>query len=216
MRLRWFGLIGVAAALGGFAADVLLLYVPNGSYERWDYRFFEHISETRIFWGVLLGIFCIPFELVGFWQVYQAVQEAGKRYVLPVLLPVVFITVWGVTYHGMLGGLASFMHLAGRVKLRPAVFEHSLNQLVTTIEPLGYLLFGVFVYISAGLFYLIRYRQTMYPKWVAWANPFFFYLACVGLYLLFPQHIGSIAMVSGFSLSIFGTLAVSTLVLWNR
>lgn len=215
MRLRYFGLIGMVAALGGFVADVLLLYVPSGGYENWDYQFFMHISENRIWWGVLLGVFAIPFELFGFWQVYQAIQPSGKRYVLPVLLPVVFITIWGVTYHGMLGGLAHFIQLGKNINLPPDTHQHYLTQLISAIEPLGNLLFGIFVYVSAGLFYLIRFKKTLYPKWVAWANPFFFYLICVLLYVLFPQHIGSIAMVSGFSLSIFATLAVSTFVLWK-
>ncbi|OWY24586.1 hypothetical protein C7N43_16665 [Sphingobacteriales bacterium UPWRP_1] len=216
MRLRWFGLIGMVAALCGFAADVLLLYVPNGEYEKWNYLFFEQISVNRIWLGHFIGVFCIPFELFGFWQVYKAVEQAGKRYVLPVLVPVIFVTVWGVAYHAMLGGMATLIHLGKRVHLRPDVFENSMGQLVSYMEPLGYLLFGIFVFISAGLFYLIRYKSTLYPRWVAWVNPFFFYLACVALYRLFPQHIGSMVMVSGFSLSIFGTLAVSTCVLWNR
>lgn len=208
--------MGMLAAAVGMTADVLLLYVPNGGYENWDYRFFTQIGADRLLWGHFLGVIFIPFELLGFWQVYKALEPAGRRFVLPVMLPIVLVTVWGVAYHAMLAGLAAVMRLQGAGALLPAVFEDTYLHLKTAIEPLGYLLFGIFVYISGGLFYLIRYRVTLYPRWVAWVNPLLVYLLAVGLYMLFPQHVGSAAVVAGFNLAIFVTLAVSTAVLWRR
>jgi hypothetical protein len=214
--LRLFGIIGIIAALFGITADLLLLYVPNGGYENWDYQFFTQISEQRIYWGHLIGVVCIPFELAGFWQVYKALEPAGRRWVLPVLLPVVFVTIWGVAYHAMLAGFAAFIRLQAEVALPDALSTQTFGHLKATIEPLGNLLFLLFVFISGGLFYLIRYKETHYPKWVAWVNPMLMYLIAVGLYLLFPQHIGSMAVVAGFNLSILVVLSTSTIVLWKR
>ena len=214
--LRLFGIIGIIAALLGITADLLLLYVPNGGYENWDYQFFTQISTQRIYWGHLIGVLCIPFELVGFWQVYKALEPAGRRWVLLFLLPVLFVTIWGVAYHAMLAGFAAYMRLQAEVTIPEALSTQTFEHLKDTLEPLGNLLFLLFVFISGGLFYLIRYKETLYPKWVAWVNPLLIYLAAVGLYLLFPQHIGSMAVVAGFNLSIFVVLSTSTIVLWKR
>lgn len=214
--LRLFGIIGIIAALFGITADLLLLYVPNGGYENWDYQFFTQISEQRIYWGHLIGVVYIPFELAGFWQVYKALEPAGRRWVLPVLLPVVFVTIWGVAYHAMLAGFAAYMRLQAEVALPDALSTQTFGHLKATLEPLGNLLFLLFVFISGGLFYLIRYKETHYPKWVAWVNPMLIYLIAVVLYLLFPQHIGSMAVVAGFNLSILVVLSTSTIVLWKR
>ncbi|QQS30672.1 MAG: hypothetical protein IPM47_07010 [Sphingobacteriales bacterium] len=213
---RLFGIIGIVAAMLGITADLLLLYVPNGGYEKWDYQFFTQISPERIYWGHLIGVLCIPFELAGFWQVYKSLEPAGRKWVIPVLLPIVVVTIWGVAYHAMLAGLAAYMRLQANAALPLELSLSTFQHLKATIEPLGYLLFFLFVYISVGLFYLIRFKNTYYPRWTAWVNPLLIYIAAVGLYLLFPQHIGSMAIVAGFNLSIFIVLSTSTIVLWKR
>ncbi len=215
MKLRWFGIVGVLAALVGCVADVLLLYVPNGAYEQQDYLFFQQIPQWRLTLGHYLGVLTIPLELVGFWQVYRAIETAGNRYVVPVMAATVYVMVIGVAYHAMVSIGGTVMHLQRQNVLSQTAFTSLFDTVKFYFEPFGAVLFILFLFISFGLFYIIYFRKTLYPKWVAFFNPLFIYLAIVVIYLLFPQHIGSLLMVAGFNFSILVLLAISTVVLWE-
>ena len=216
MKLRWFGIIGIIAAFLGCVADVLLLYAPNGGYERQDYLFFEQIPQWRLTLGHYLGVLVIPLELIGFWQVYQAIKSAGNKYVIPVMLATVYVMVIGVAYHAMVSIGGTVIRAKNYALLSEEYFTSFFDTIKFYFEPFGAILFVLFLFISAGLFYIIWFRKTLYPKWVAFFNPLFVYLAIVVMYLLFPQHIGSMLMVAGFNFSILILLSISTVFMWNR
>ena len=212
MKLYWLGIIGMAAAVLGCLGDILLLYVPDGNYEKQDYLFFQQIPQWRLTAGHFLGVLFIPLELVGFWQVYKAIEKTGKRYTVPLVLATVYVMIMGVVYHGIVGSMGTFVHLAASDLVNPAVAESTMNTLKLYFEPFGFLLLILFVFISSMLSYLIWFKneQTLYPKWMAFFNPVFTYLLIVILYLILPKNIGSALMVMGFNLSIFVLLAAST------
>ncbi len=212
MKLKWYGIIGIIAAFIGCIGDVLLLYSPNGGYENMDYLFFNDIADWRICLGHYLGVLFIPLELVGFWQVYQALKESNSRLVIPVLMATVYVMVIGVAYHGMVGMGGLLVHAQQVEEI--GVVSSYLKWGITMFEPLGSILFFVFLFISFGLFYLIYSQKTAYPRWVAFTNPLFTYLIWVLLYLISPA-VGGLFVVAGFNLSILIFLAVSTIVLWD-
>lgn len=215
MKLKYYGVIGMAAALLGCIGDVLLLYVPNGGYEKWDYTFFSSIAYWRLLAGHYLGVLFIPFQLVGFWQIYQAIKSAENRFVLPVMAMTLYVIIIGVAYHGMLGELGTFLQLNESSGLATEIRATTKAQLIAFLEPLGGVLFVLFLGISLGLWSIIRYQNTLYPRWMAWVNPLFIYVLITGVYVLFPSW-GSALMVAGFNLSIFILLTCSTIVLWNK
>lgn len=211
-KLKMLGMVGVMAALIGCIGDLLLLYAPDGGYEKMDYQFFDRISDWRLQLGHYLGVLFIPFELLGFLLVYYALRPAKSKLVLPIIASTVYVMIIGVAYHGMVGLGGMVMHYQAQVQSDPASFTAFFDNFKLFFEPLGFVLFLVFLFISLGLFYIIRYDNTLYPRWVAFFNPLFTYIVIVLIYLLFPG-IGSALMVTGFNLSILVLLLVSVMVL---
>ncbi len=210
IKLRWLGIIGMIAALIGCVGDVFLLYAPQGGYENQDYLFFNSIPLENIRFGHYLGVLFIPFELVGFLQVFYALRPSKSKLLIPLIAATIYVMVIGVAYHGMVGIGGIYLKTAGGA----AVTEH-FPFIVSCFEPLGFVLFLVFLFISFSLSYLIYFKKTLYPKWVAFTAPFFSYLVIVLVYLI-NKPIGSALMVAGFNLSIFVLLLVSTVVLWEE
>ena len=211
------GIIGMTAALLGCLADVLLLFVPNGGYENWDYRFFHQISSKRLLWGHYLGVLLIPFELAGLYVVGYGLQPAGKKWLYALGAAILYVMIIGVAYHGMLALYASALHLGTGV-LDAAIAQQigeGVKQMSAFFEPLGFLMFLVFAPLSLCFFYLVWAKKTHFPRWVALVNPLIVYAVITLIYLLFPTW-GAALMVAGFNLSLLLLFAVTTGVLVGR
>ncbi len=209
-KLYLYGRIGIAAAFLGCIADILLLYAPQGGYENMDYLFFHDISPTRLMLGHFLGILFIPFELIGFLQVFQMIKKAGNKWLVPLVIATIYVMVVGVTYHGMMGQMGSFLHFGAKTGISSnPLFVDTVTTMKAYFEPLGFVLFLVFLFISLSLSYLIFTNKTYYPKWMAFAAPLFSYIVFFLLYTIVPS-IGGLFIVAGFNLSILILLAAST------
>ena len=78
-RYRFFALFGALAAAIGCLADVLLLYNPQGGYELGFDEVLRRINNPfRSMLGGLLGVFVLPFMLLGCWALRQVLAKAWK------------------------------------------------------------------------------------------------------------------------------------------
>jgi len=204
--------IAIIASLAGAAADILLLYHPAGGYEKSNYDFLVHISDTRLLAGSYLGILAIPLEILGLFHIYRALEPAGKIYAGAIVFLSVYIIFPGVAYH------ATVAFTATLVKLQPALteelFAEKFSFIKTLFEPLGAILFIGFAAVSLMFSYLVAFRQTHFKIWMALCNPLAFYMVFVALYLFVPV-VGNFLIPAGFNLAFFFFFACSLLAVKN-
>lgn len=215
MKLHWFGIIGILAALLGGLGDLLMLYNPEGGYETQDYMFLMPISTWRVVVGYYLGVIFIPLQLIGFGLVYHAIRPAGRKLTWPIVFTVVYILIIGVVYHAMLGGLAQLMHLKKQTFIDAELFQLTLNHYRMILEPISVILYVSFVVASFILGYLIQTNKTAYPKWANLFNPFFTHLVFLGVYLI-NKPIGSALLITGLNSSLLILFLLSVILFWNK
>ncbi len=185
--------IAIAAAFMGAVADVLLLYSPNGGYETGDYQFLKDIDTNRIVVGHYLGLLFIPLEMLGLFHIYRCLKPAGGWLPWAVVVGALFIGYPGVAYHGMV----AFIHtLVNQGTADAALSEH----LRLLSEPVGGAL-AVGGGVVAVLFaYTVLKKPTLYPRWMAFANPGTFYIVFALSYLIVPP-VGNVLLPAAFNLS---------------
>lgn len=201
MTSKHYLFIGIVGAIAACIADLLLLYVPYGGYEAWDYAFFKDISPTRLYLGHYIGLFFIPLQLLGFVAVRQALISAPTARINLITALTVYTTILGVAYHASLGQLAIFGHFATQNNVAADIAALHRQTLIAFFEPLGKVLFVLFALLSLIMGHTIWVYQTKYPKRAAWFVPFTIYLLIIAIYC-FNKPIGSAFMVAGFNLSI--------------
>ena len=205
IKVQYLGVFGCVVALIACVSDLILLYTPNAQYEVLNYTYFLAIEQWRIPIAHFLGVTSIPLELVGMLLVYAALKPAGSKWVLPIMGVTVYLVIIGTAYHAMLSQMAGYMHSCNEAPLL----------LKQTIDPMTSILYLTFALLSIGLFYVIRYKTTHYPKYFAWVNPLLIHIVLALIYWLEPVYGGAL-LVTGLNLSVFILLFASTLVLWDK
>ncbi len=182
-------MLGIAGAVLGAAADVLLLYIPGMDMLDRSYAFFTEIPYEGLIWGHFLGIFTIPLTLAGYRMVCHALEPMGGNVAWGVFGVVVLVFFAGVCYH------SSLIFVAQALK-----DGQNIENLRVYFEPLGVVLIFGFAALSLTLMILILSLKTRYPRWVALFNPLFIYLFFAAAYFYLPQ-IGNILLIAGFNLA---------------
>ena len=190
--------IALSAALLGAIADVLLLYNPAGGYENNDYLFLLDIEPNRILLGHYLGIFFIPLEMMGLFQVYRALKPAGKSLSWAVVISALYLGFPGVVYHGSVGYVGAMLR---SVQENPILADEWLYTRLL-VDPLAAILPVGFVVMTVILIYTILKKPTNYKRWMAWCTPLSFYVLFLVSYLMIPP-LGALLIPAGFNLAFF-------------
>jgi hypothetical protein len=226
--LRWSGIAGVAGSVGYVIGDVLLL--GNGANSApfphlaayVDHRLIRlgamvlASSTERLAAGGLAGVFSTPLYLAGIWHIFEASRPGGTRWSLPPFLLLVAAFSIVPFVHG------SFFFVAEILKTVDHADPSTQPMLVAlATRAIVYLLiaYGVLAVLAlvgfAGLTVAIARRKTLYPRWVALANPLVCILAADLLGRVLPQPFKTLLAGAGISLGLFGFFALSTAVLWS-
>jgi hypothetical protein len=226
--LRWSGIAGIAGGVGYLIGDVLLLgntatpaqfpllttYADNRLIQR--SAMFLASSTERLAAGGLAGVFSTPLYLAGACHIFEASKPGGTRWSLPPF--VLLITAFSIApfVHGSFFYLAEILKTAGQVDL-PA--QPVLVVLATRVTVWLYVAYGVLALLAAvGFAWLtvaIARGKTLYPRWVALANPLVCLLAGVLIDLVLPQPVKQLLAGAGLSLGLIAFYALSNAVLWN-
>ena len=203
-------MLGIAGAVLGAAADVLLLYIPGADLLDRSYAYLAEVPYKGLIWGHFLGIFAIPLTLAGYRMVCHALEPMGENVAWGVFGLVVLMFFSGVGYHG------SLIFIAQALK-----DGQSIENLLFYFEPLGATLLFGFAALSLTLMILILSLKTRYPRWVALFNPLFIFLFCLASYFLLPKfpflpQIGNILLLAGFNLANALFLFISWIALRNK
>ena len=226
--LRWSGIAGIAGSAGYLIGDVLLLgnsaspvqyphlatYVDNRLIQRG--AVFLASSTERLAAGGLAGVFSTPLYLAGIWHIFEASKPGGTRWSLPPFL--LLVTAFSIApfVHGSFFYVAEILKTVGQVD---ASAQPVLVTLATRATVGLFIAYGVFaVLASVGFAWLtvaIARGKTMYPRWVALANPLVCMLAGVLIDRVLPQPFKLLLAGAGLSLGLLVFFVLSTAVLWR-
>lgn len=210
-RLRWAGVVALAAAALVFTADVVMLGLPVSGAEAAspDLGTLSALPEWRLRVGGY-GAFLIPAFIVGVWQLYEGVRPAGARWSVPPFLLLSNFFAAGAVYHYLLAFAVAAAKAQGGDGAR-TVWEAAR----------GYLLvpFGVCVFsLTAGSLWFaaaVLFRRTHFPRRMALLSPALPIGAAIAVTWSLPAPAGGYLFPAAIHLAtpvIFGT---STALLWN-
>lgn len=218
-----FILAGVAGLLGALLigiAEFAMQFNPDGGYGARDYGFFNGISGTRLAFGHFLAVFAAPLYVAGYWHLGQAFSRGGSKFAGP--LVALAGSYAFIVANAWIGGriyIARTVHAlaeAGSSESRDALTA-LLDQFRGYNEPLVNALRIAIVVVSVVWIVQVLRRRTIYPRWMAIANPatilgtiFLVYLAwpALGVWLL-PAAM-NVTHVVVFGLSVGASLHTRT------
>lgn len=220
-KLRVAGVLGSLGMALGVAADLASGYATGATaaiLTPFSVLSLENLSPfllTKPYWQVVAGhylaIVGIPLGLLGFWQVYRAIRPAGGW--LPRL--VWLLGAWGFVVGTVFHAAFAFVIAGLQADANAGPLDPMLARFATVFEPVGLALVGVMTLALVGLFYLVAFRETRYPRWFAALNPLVVQALTAGLALLAPEAIRVALIVTAYNLSVLVLVVGSTALLWN-
>jgi hypothetical protein len=215
--LLWMSIISIVAATCNVIADLILTYDPQGNYSQTTPAPLT-IELWRVLVGSFLGVFCIPFELAGYWVVCTVLSATAPRLFRVLFWVMAYSIAIGTVFHGTFLAVILVGQAAHSVV---GAAQASLLQLQTTLLVFSIPLAGFF-----GVCYLVMWSiviitvlrtSTQYPKWIVLFVPVLGNLIITGVYV---SHVvpllGNLIYPAVLSLPHLVFFLLSTVVLWRR
>ena len=173
---NWYraaGILSVTAAFILIISDLFLTYSPNaGAIDMLDMYVLE-FSIWRLYIGALLGVFFVPFYLLGYWLIFRALRPAGFWYSFPVLIITGYVITLGFSQVHSFFGIRGIILQTGY-----SISNDFINYYKPIIEKLNLFEMPIvfFTYIlgiflpSLCIMIVILVKKTYYKKWMAFFN----------------------------------------------
>ncbi len=206
---RTAGIASIGAALLAVAGDELAQYSPQG------YASIAAIERALPFWrlltGEMLGVSGIPLCLIGYWCVCQALCRSGVKGTRVMFWLSAYGLVMGVVSHAIISSAYITMQ-AGNA---PAITSAANNLQIAAYLP-GSLFLISYLIVSAWYFGAVISGRTLYPRWMAFVNPFLLSLliALLSAANVLPGVV-NILWPAWLSIPHLIFFTLSALVLWN-
>jgi hypothetical protein len=208
------GLLGLVAALGMGASDLLMLARPVSGHEfvQLGIGNLALIPEGRLTAGAVLGVLFSALYVPGFWHVAQATGPAAQRPAFIMFCLLCATSVFGAAFHAAHGFVGIGLQAAGSIPSGvPATgVAASFDALMKWLSSLGAL-----ALLGGSVFFVILVAggRGQYPRWFAACSPFVLVLAFAGIGWLAPEPIGgylwplcfNLGMLVFFGLSLYFT-----------
>jgi hypothetical protein len=206
---RVAGSASIGAALLAVAGDEVSQYSPQG------YASLADIERALPFWrlltGEMLGVLGIPLCLIGYWCICQALRRSGVKGAR--------IMFWLIAY-GLVMGVVSHALISSAYIVMQAGNASAMTGATNNLRMAVYLPGGIFLvsYLITSAWYMVAVisGRTLYPRWMAFFNPF---LLSLLLALLNAAHVLSFVVnmlwPAWLSIPHLILFTLSTLVLWN-
>ena len=163
--LRLASIASIGAALIAVAGDEILQYSPQG------YSFLVDVERALPFWrlltGEMLGVLGIPLCLLGYWCVCQILRSSNVKGTRVIFWLAAGTLVLGVVSHAIVSSAFVAMQAGSTSALTGLANTLQNSALIPgSLFLLGYLAVSIwyFVVVIAG--------RTLYPRWMAFVNPF--------------------------------------------
>lgn len=199
----------VAAALLAVAGDELSQYSPQG------YASLTDVERALPFWrlltGEMLGVLGIPLCLIGYWCVCQVMRQSGVKSAR--------IMFWFIAY-GLVMGVVSHAIISSAYAVMQAGNASAMTRVTNNLQMAAYLPGSLFLvsYLITSAWYLVAVisGRTLYPRWMAFVNPFLLslLLALLNAANVLPVVV-NILWPAWLSIPHLIFFALSALVLWK-
>ncbi len=215
--VRSAGIIAIVAASLGVIADLALQYTSNTAHLFSDQSLYLlDVSPARLFIGHYLGVVAILVETVGFWQIYRALQPAGQRFALPFFLISSFGAMLGAAYH------ATFVFVGLTLQAQNGQVGAAHQAFAALLAGFDAARIGLAVPALLGIVisslwyaFLVGFRPSDYPRWMAVSNPLVF-LLLIAILAIVIRPLALILAPSALNLSHLMFFTCSTATLWNK
>jgi hypothetical protein len=216
--LRVAGMVASGAALACVVGDLALQFTANrGDLLAPDYRYLAGIPEWRLLLGHYMGVLALPLQLAGMWLMYEALLPAGRRVAFAIGAGGAYAVAAGPGLHSTSAILALV------VQARANVAPHSATQAVLAsilqradpfVSPLGAVILTVMLLTYLGYAFVVGFKPTRLPGWMAPCNPLTFLLVGGLLSLTIPSA-ALVVVPAGLNLTHLCFYALLTVLLWN-
>jgi hypothetical protein len=216
-RFLWMGVFSILAAIGAVVADLILQYDPQGNYSPTTPAPLT-IAFWRVFVGSLLGVFCIPLTITGYWVVCTVLRETAPRLFRVLFWVMAYSMVLGTVIHSTVLAVILVGQAAhGVTGAAQASLLHLQNTLLVFRLPLV-AFFGICYFVMWSIVVVTVLRTaTRYPKWIVLFVPALLSLVIAGVG---GSHavpvLGNVLFPTVFSLAHLVFFLLSTIVLWRR
>jgi hypothetical protein len=188
---RRCGLLGLIAALGMGASDLLMLARPVSGHEfvQLGIGNLALIPEGRLTAGAVLGVLFSALYVPGFWHVAQATDPAVQRPAFVMFCLFCATSVFGAAFHAAHAFVGIGLQAAGSILggVPANGVAASFDALMKSLSSLGAVaLLGGSVFFAI----LVAARRSQYPRWLAVCSPFVLVLGCAAMGWLAPEPLG--------------------------
>jgi hypothetical protein len=224
--LHLTGLLAILGATLYAVGDVLLLagkasltdYPKLQSFAKLlsDAEKMAALSPARMMWGALIGVFCTPLVLLGFWQVYQGLDGANASLTLATFGLFGTASVIGAFVHGTFYYMGEYVQALNQVgedsqAIIAGMIGRHKQVLIVTYAPLL-----IFIVIASILFsILVASGDTSFPVWMAAINPVTMTIVWLAAKRILPQFIRDWTEGAGFNIAYMAFFICTTITLWN-
>lgn len=174
------------------------------------------LSPTRLMWGALIGVFCTPLILLGFWQVYQGLGGANELLALATFGLFGTTSVIGAFVHGTFYYMGEYVQALNQVdESSQAVIAGMIGRhkkvLIVTYAPVL-----IFIIIASILFsILVASGDTSFPVWMAAINPVTMTIVWLAIKRILPQFVRDWTEGAGFNIAYMAFFVCTSITLWK-
>ena len=186
-------------------------FSSGGIHTEIPFGYFTFVPEQRLRIGHYLMIFTLPLYIIGYIHLYLALQTGSKKLAASVFVLGIFAFMIGGIWVGSRGFLGSIIHTF-QTQENSEVFREIIGNYTFYIENLVQILRVLVFLLSATFVFTILKYKTLYPKWMAFFNPFLT-LAVIFLLFLFIPAIGKYLLPAAMNVAHFILFSASLLAL---
>jgi hypothetical protein len=207
---RLCGTLGLVAALGMGASDLLMLARPVSGQEfvKLGIGNLALLPEGRLIAGAVLGVVFSTLYVPGFWHVEQAIAPAGQRPAFVMFCLLCGTITFGAAFHAAHGFIGISLQAAGSVPdgVPASCVTAPFEALISWLSSLGALV----LLVGSTLFVLlVATGRSQYPRGFAACSPFVLVLAFAALGWLAPAPVGGYLWPVCFNLGLTAFFALS-------
>jgi hypothetical protein len=213
----WMGIFSILASSGAVVADLILQYDPQGNYSLTTHAPVT-IAFWRVFVGSLLGVFCIPLVITGYWVVCTVLRESAPRLFRVLFWVMAYSIVIGTVLHSTFLALLLVEQAAhGATGAAQASLFQLLNALLAFRLPLTVFFAVCYLVMWSIVVITVLRTETRYPRWIVLFAPALLSLviALVGRSHAVPV-LGNVLYPTVLSLPHLMFFLLSTIVLWRK
>ena len=196
--LLWItGWMGLTAAILTGAGEFLLHFDPQARFTD-GLAFFEGISESRSTTGHFLSVVGAPLYAVGAFHIFLMLKSSSVRWALLLFMLMAYGCAVGGVWIGSRASISAIVNSPNYADLSHLVELYDLRY-----ESLLQLTRFVILAISLIYVVLVAKGGSLYPRWMAVANPIVLILLSFVVYLVVPdigKYLMPIALNVGFTI----------------